>query len=198
MRKKLVLDLMLIIFEKIIACECLSSGYGNQQTDLDFIILNSEYIFSAIVVAKVDTFYPAYYKIQVTRIWKGNLDSTTFLTSGTGGPDCGIILEIGKEYLIYGVMDHGYLRTDRCTRTIELDKTGDIDYLDFIFKHKDYDTINFTENEIQYLKLHLIHNSSDSLLSVKTSLILFSKKLIDKKHLIGQAEYSLLIEFRSF
>jgi len=177
------------------SCECLYIGYGDK-TNLDFEIANSNFILTASIIEKLDSTYPAYFRIKVIKTWKGETNGITILTTGTGGGDCGMFFKIGTEYLIYGDSKNGNIYANRCSRTIELSKTGDIDYLNNHFFKTDYDSISFTPNELSYIKLNLIHSDLDSLLSSSTKLIFYNDRLITKKGLIGLNPNILSVEYR--
>jgi len=179
--------LLIISGQKIYACEC---SFNNLEKEIE----NSDYILTAKIIEQLDSIYPTFYKIKINEIWKG--EKIEILTTGTGGGDCGMDFKIGKEYLIYGNYKNGNINTNRCSRTIELDKTGDIDYLNYQFHQTNYDTINFTVRELRYLKQNLILKESDSLLNINTNLIFNNDKLISKKELIGINPKILSIEFR--
>lgn len=178
-------------------CECSYIGSGNK-TNLDFEIENSSLILAATIIEKLDSTYPAYYKIRINKTWKGDTNGITILTTGTGGGDCGMLFKIDKEYLIYGDSKNGNIYTNRCSRTIELSKTGDIDYLNHHFFKTEYDSVHLTPNELKYLKKNLIHSELDSLLSSSTNLIFYNDSLISKRSLIGVNPSMLAVEFRYF
>jgi hypothetical protein len=172
------------------ACQC--SYFGNIDSEIE----NSDYILTAKIIEKLDSIYPAYYKIEVEKIWKGDTKYTLILTTGTGGGDCGMTFQIDSVYLIYGKKKNDYLYTNRCSRTIELNKTGDIDYLNYHFFNAEYDSIRFTSQEINYIKSNLIPSDLDSLLNKNISLIFYNGRLITKKELVDVNPWALTVEYR--
>jgi hypothetical protein len=180
------------------ACQCSYIGYGDKLTNLDFEIENSDYILTAKIIEKLDSIYPAYYKIEIEKIWKGDTENISILTTGTGGGDCGMTFQIDSVYLIYGKIENDYLYTNRCSRTIKINKTGDIDYLNYHFFNTKYDTIKFTSHEIDYIKSNLIPSDLDSLLNKNISLVFYNGRLITKKGLIGVNPRALTVEYRFF
>lgn len=44
------------------------------------------------------------YEISVTRVWKGRLNATAYVFARAVGSSCGVTLEEGPEYLIYGAL----------------------------------------------------------------------------------------------
>ena len=171
-------------------------GFGNL-TNLDFEINNSDFIFSATILEKLDSGYQTYYRFEIKQIWKGVLENQSLLTSGIGGPDCGILLEKGQVYLIYAGSENGFIHTDRCSRTIEISMTGDLDYLNHVFYQTDYDTISLTKSEFIYVRQNLFNNP-DSMFSQETSMIFFKDKLVTKRQLIGINPNGLTVEYRYF
>lgn len=193
----LLLGFISFCTQKTYSCECSYVGFGNN-TNHDFEIENSNFILTASIVEKLDSTYPAYYKIKIIKTWKGDTNGIDILTTGTGGGDCGMLLKIGTEYLVYGDSKNGNIYTNRCSRTFELNKTGDIDYLNHHFFKTYYDTVSFTPNELRYIKLNLLNSDLDSLLNSSTKLIFYNDRLITKKELIGLNPNLLSVEFRHF
>jgi hypothetical protein len=98
----LLTGLLTLFVQELFSCDCSYIGYGDKLTNLDFEIENSDFILTATIVEKLDSVYPAFYKITITKVWKGQINNIDILTTGTGGGDCGMLFEIGKEYIIYG------------------------------------------------------------------------------------------------
>ena len=73
---------------------------------------NSDQIFVGRVLRK-DSAYEVYYLFQTISVYKGRETDTVTIRSGFGGPDCGIVMEIGQSYLIYARSKY----TGRCSRT---------------------------------------------------------------------------------
>ncbi len=64
---------------------------------------------------------------EVSRIWKGGPESQIIIHTGSGGGDCGINFENGKDYLVYAQPSTMYgdkelLVTIICDRTVALDQ----------------------------------------------------------------------------
>lgn len=167
----------------LLSCECMYVAYGENGTNLDHEIQNSDFIFTATIIEKLDSNDAAYYRLKIDKTWKGKTKGLMILMTGTGGCNCGLLFEIGENYLIYGDLKEGYVYTDRCSRTVKLYKTGDVDYLDYHFLQTDYDTLNFTINEINYLSKNFI--GIDELLTDKSTLIYYKGCFVSKKQLLG-------------
>jgi hypothetical protein len=65
---------------------------------------------------------------EVSHIWKGGTESQIIINTGSGGGDCGLNFEEGKEYLVYAhpstmYGDKELLITIICDRTNALDQT---------------------------------------------------------------------------
>lgn len=65
---------------------------------------------------------------DVSRIWKGGTESQIIIHTGSGGGDCGINFEKGKEYLVYAAPSSMYggkelLVTIICDRTVALNQS---------------------------------------------------------------------------
>ena len=62
-------------------------------------------------------------------MFKGNKADTLTIRTGFGGPDCGMIFEVGKAYLVYSFNK----QTSRCRRNALADNNGDINQLKYQF-----------------------------------------------------------------
>ncbi len=167
---------------------------------------NSTNIFSGKIISKENhinqlhdkpIYPPIKYRVVVTDNWKGELKDTIDIFSGIGGPDCGFEFNISDYYLIWASADeYSLLYTSSCNRTCLLDNSPDIDLLNNVFKHIDYDSIYLTKNEIKFLS-KLTVNSSTLDLS-KTVLFSSGNKLLSKIEFIYTILFQRPIEFIIF
>ena len=98
--------LMVLIIQDVYACKCMSPSTFQEEYK------NSDQIFVGRVLRK-DSAYEVYYLFQTISVYKGRETDTVTIRSGFGGPDCGIVMEIGQSYLIYARSKY----TGRCSRT---------------------------------------------------------------------------------
>ncbi|MFB5678256.1 hypothetical protein ACE3NQ_16650 [Paenibacillus terreus] len=84
---------------------------------------------TALIVSSGD---PVKVTFQVNRVWKGNIGSTTVVTTAMSSESCGYEFTEGQQYLVYARNDQfsGVLRTTLCDRTVLLSEAaGDLQEL---------------------------------------------------------------------
>ncbi|RAV12987.1 hypothetical protein [Paenibacillus contaminans] len=60
---------------------------------------------------------PVEVKIEVDKVWKGELGKTQLVYTARDGASCGFGFEKGKQYLVYAYSDNDRLVTNMCDRT---------------------------------------------------------------------------------
>lgn len=177
----IILFILTIIPVKGLSCMCAFQSFKSACE-------SSPYIFEGRIIDQINDrqcnpYYPLkLYKVVVLDIWKGTLNDTIDLYTGIGGGDCGIILEIGKTYLIWTSRQYGEIvSTNFCTRTNLIDMTPDIDLLNYKFKNKGYDLMYLTKKELRIITNRI---SNDSIDLTKVSLFLEDNKLLSKEELV--------------
>lgn len=97
--------------------------------DIENEILSADLIFQGIPIDKKQSDSKMIYKFSVEKVWKGNESDTISIKTGLGGPDCGMVFEMGKSYIVYA---NNY-ETTYCRRNELIDSTYDDVKLDFKF-----------------------------------------------------------------
>ena len=134
MRKKILLTMLLSVLFSLIsmsivpttsyACSCVEPPSVEDELE------RSQAVFSGKVLeVKEQKDFRGYMKkrvlIEVAETWKGVSESQVFITTGSGGGDCGYEFQVGQEYLVYATESTMYgsqaeLVTIICDRTTEL------------------------------------------------------------------------------
>ena len=142
--KYTVLIIITLSSINLLACKC-------HPRNLEENIQENGLIFSGKVI-KIDS---QYYTIDITDIWKGNLNDTiTIIHRHT---TCSIPLELSKEYLLF--LEDISSEISICSRSIELKFSQDIDHLNELLKGIiSSSENNYTENQINFLNSILIHS----------------------------------------
>ena len=155
MKKTIIILLAILMFSKTYACTCLENFTLREEIE------NSEFIATGKVISferytigyklaythntdgslripiEFDRQSLSKYKVLITRIYKGDLNSDTLIIlTGEGGGDCGFHFEIDKNYTIFGNRNSYYdlanskdyqveganiVWTNDCTMTAEID-----------------------------------------------------------------------------
>ena len=89
--------------ERALACSC--GDFGSPVEELH----RATAVFAGRVVSiefeePENAFSPFVAELEVSYVWSGRLHSTRFIRT-TQGPTCGMYLETGEEYLVYGYGD---------------------------------------------------------------------------------------------
>jgi hypothetical protein len=121
-------------------------------------VAQANQIFIGKVLKKEIREYKTYYLFSISKIFKGYRNDTLTIETGLGGPDCGMIFEVGKTYLVYS----SYKQTSRCRRNALANNNADIDKLKFLFDSNFSNDIGkttspfLTENEATYFNSDLL------------------------------------------
>jgi hypothetical protein len=128
----IILTILLTGFTKGYSCKCYQMGLKNE-------IDSSDLIFQGIPFYKNLVGSNMHYQFLVEKIWKGTESDTINIITGIGGPDCGMIFEIGKSYVVYS--KNGY--TSYCRRNSLIDETYDDLKLNYRF-YPEFVFVSFT------------------------------------------------------
>ncbi len=121
-RALIILIFLLVAFTKGYSCKC-------NQMDIENEIASADLIFQGIPIEKKQLDAKMIYKFSVEKVWKGNKSDSFSIKTGLGGPDCGMVFELGKSYVVYS----NHLETTYCRRNELIDSTFDGIKLDFKF-----------------------------------------------------------------
>jgi hypothetical protein len=91
-------------------------------------VFQADQIFIGTVQKKT-TAGRAYYLFSISQMFKGDKADTLTIITGFGGPDCGMMFEVGKTYLVYA---HNS-QTTRCRRNALANNNADISKLKYLF-----------------------------------------------------------------
>jgi|GEM_PF-6755301 len=132
-------------------CECIADKGGTFEERVRARVERSDAIFTGKVVrieqATVNGSLVKRVTVEVDRIWKGVVQSTLPIVTGSGGADCGFPFELDASYLVYAYSykadvksfhqrsntpDLERLATDRCQRTkkVSEQEPGELNALD--------------------------------------------------------------------
>jgi len=75
-----------------------------------------------------DDFYadPIRVKFEVSEVWRGDVGSTTVVTTGFGDGDCGFPFAVGDEYVVPAYEDSDGLSTGLCSGVEWLSASGSL------------------------------------------------------------------------
>ncbi len=90
----IILIIFLSGFANGYSCECDQMNFRNE-------IDSADLIFKGIPVGKRRVDSKMVYTFLVEKVWKGQKSDTIEIKTGFGGPDCGMIFELGKKYIVY-------------------------------------------------------------------------------------------------
>jgi len=121
-RALIILVILLTGLTKSYSCKC-------YQMNLEMEIDSADLIFRGIPIFKKQIDSKMIYKFSVEKVWKGEKSDTIEIKTGLGGQDCGMIFEMGKNYIVYS--KNG--QTTHCRRNAMADKTFDGLKLDYLF-----------------------------------------------------------------
>lgn len=123
----------------------------------------ADQIFIGKVLSKNITGINAYYLFSVSKTFKGNKADTLSITTGLGGPDCGMMFQVGETYLVYS---HDK-QTTRCRRNALADGNADFVKLKYLFNTyfsndigKSDDPV-LTDNEAEYFNAEFSKQRKD-------------------------------------
>jgi hypothetical protein len=118
----IILTILLTGFTEGYSCKCYQMNLKNE-------IDSADLIFLGIPIEKKQIESKMIYKFSVVKIWKGERTDTIEIQTGLGGQDCGMIFELGKNYIVYS--RNG--QTTDCQRNSLANMTFDELKLDYIF-----------------------------------------------------------------
>jgi hypothetical protein len=121
-RTLLFLIIIFIAFTKGYSCRC-------NQLNIEDEIGAADLIFQGIPIDKKQIDSKMIYKFSIEKVWKGNESDTISIKTGLGGPDCGMVFELGESYIVYA----NHFETSYCRRNEMIDSTIDGLKLDLKF-----------------------------------------------------------------
>ena len=134
-------------------------------------------------VRKKTTADKVYYLFSISQIFKGDKADTLTIKTGFGGPDCGMIFEVGKTYLIYS---HNK-QTTWCRRNALSSNNADINKLKYLFDTTFSGDIGkspnsvLNDNEAEYLIAELTKQREDFNFQGKKVAFFLGGSFIDKQ-----------------
>jgi hypothetical protein len=158
------------------ACECRNLTLSEE-------VAKADQIFIGAVLKKETSEYRAYYLFSISKIFKGHKSDTLTIETGLGGPDCGMIFEVGKTYLVYSAYKH----TSRCRKNALARNNADIDKLKYLldsnFSNDIGKTTNpvLTENEATYFNSDLSPQRNGFDFHAKKVAFVLNGSFIDKE-----------------
>jgi len=103
------------------ACRCHRAIFTQEVAQSDLIFIGT--------VLKKDSSDKAYYLFAVSKVFKGSYSDTVTISTGFGGPDCGMKFETGTTYLVYA----NHKRTSWCSRNHLANSNTDEGKLKYLF-----------------------------------------------------------------
>ncbi|MFM9282317.1 hypothetical protein [Paenibacillus jiagnxiensis] len=117
----------------VYACSCAGPPSPSETKEWSAAVFSGKAVSlkqrNALIVSSGD---PVKVTFQVDRVWKGNIGSTTVVTTAMSSESCGFEFTEGQEYLVYARNDQefGVLHTTFCDRTALLSEAaGDVQEL---------------------------------------------------------------------
>jgi len=145
-------------------------------------IAHADQIFVGTVLKKTSA-DRAYYLFSVSQMFKGDKADTLTMRTGFGGPDCGMIFEVGKTYLVYSFNK----QTTWCRRNALADINADIKILKYLFDTSFSSNIGkttnpvLTDNEAEYFNAELSNQRKDFDFHERKVAFVLSGSFIDKQ-----------------
>ncbi|MFA5330267.1 MAG: hypothetical protein WC384_20910 [Prolixibacteraceae bacterium] len=136
-RTLIIFTILLTGFTKGYSCKCNQMGI---ESEID----SADLIFQGIPIDKKQIDSKMIYKFSVEKVWKGNESDTISIKTGLGGPDCGMVFELGKSYVVYA----NHFETTYCRRNELIDSTFDDLKLDFKFASDFSNTFIYNEKRL--------------------------------------------------
>ena len=93
-------------------------------------VAQSDQIFVGKVLKKTSA-EKTYYLFSISQMFKGDKVDTLTISTGFGGPDCGMNFEVGKMYVVYS----SNRQTSRCRRNSLVDSSTDLGKLKYLFQN---------------------------------------------------------------
>ncbi|MGB0870589.1 MAG: hypothetical protein ACPGSD_13410 [Flavobacteriales bacterium] len=135
-----------LIFNSGFCCSCVPKPNVETSYKLSDIVIAAKVI--EIIAPKIDTSitknreimyrraaHGYTIKLELISIYKGKKMSK-YLTILPEESNCEYYFQLGQEYLIYGWIDNGGLRTNVCYRTAQLEENNDLVFLEQKFKKR--------------------------------------------------------------
>jgi hypothetical protein len=173
-RTLIILTILLAGFTKGYSCKCHQMNLKNE-------IDSADLIFQGIPLDKKQIDSKMIYKFSVGKVWKGEKSDTIEIKTGLGVPDCGMIFELGKAYVVYAK----HFETTYCRRNKMIDLTLDDLKLDFKFLPEF--SIAFVDNqkklnlkESEYLNRQFGKTFKDYDFTNKSIIFTYSTMIISK------------------
>ena len=157
------------------ACRCNILTFSEE-------IVQADQIFIGTVLKKT-TADKAYYLFTVSKAFKGENDDSVTIKTGFGGPDCGMVFEVGKTYLVYS---HNK-QTTWCRRNALANNNADLSKLKYLFDTTFSDDVGkatnpvLTNNEAEYFNAELLKQRRDFDFQGKKVAFVLSGSFIDKQ-----------------
>lgn len=145
----IVILLVCLPITNSLACECSSRSFSVESTGSTEIFIGTP--LSKSVADKT------YYLFTVSQVFKGKITGTITIKTGFGGPDCGILFEIGKPYIVFAYRGN----TNRCGRSASLETSPDLGKLKYDFQPSFSNSVGknaspiLTDNEAEYFNSDL-------------------------------------------
>lgn len=157
------------------ACKCYTLTFSEE-------IAQADHIFIGTVLKKTAA-DKAYYLFSVSQMLKGDKSDTLTVKTGFGGPDCGVVFEVGKTYLVY---THEK-QTTRCRRNALANNNADITKLKYLFDTGFSSNVGkttspvLTNNEAEYFNAELLKQRKDVDFHEKKVAFVLNGSFIDKQ-----------------
>jgi hypothetical protein len=157
------------------ACKCYHGTFSEEVAQADQIFIGT--------VLKKTSADKTYYLFSVSQIFKGSKTDTLTIKTGFGGPDCGMVLEIGKSYIVYS----NNKQTTWCRRNSFADRNTDLGKLKYLFQSGFSEEIGkttspiLTNNEAEYFNAELLNQRKDFDFHQKKVGFFLNNSLIDKE-----------------
>ena len=156
MKHLILLILTVITTVASYACECRTMEFSEE-------VKYADQIFIGKVINKNIIGVNAYYLFSVSKTFKGNMVDTLSITTGVGGPDCGMLFQVGETYLVYS---HDK-QTTRCRRNALADGNADFVKFKYLFNTNFSNDIGktdspvLTDNEAEYFNAEFSKQRKD-------------------------------------
>ncbi len=160
---------LFVICTSSLACNCLIL------TEFGQIIDDNDQIFIGTVVKKSTSESPVKFEFKVEREWKGDLKSTTTISTSTG--DCAVDFLVGETYIVYAKK----FSTTICRRSALLNSSFDDKVLDYYFKGIEIGK-KLLETDMEIISRKLMSEDLKSNYIVMTNYRVLSPKEIYKLH----------------
>ncbi|OSZ76898.1 hypothetical protein CAP36_10710 [Chitinophagaceae bacterium IBVUCB2] len=175
MKQTLLILLAITLTVTSYACRCNSLTFSEE-------IVQADQIFVGTVLKKTAA-DKAYYLFKVSKTFKGDSDANLTIKTGFGGPDCGMVFEVGKTYLVYS---HNK-QTTWCRRNALANNNADLSKLKYLFDTTFSGNIGkainpvLTNNEAEYFNAELLKQRKDFDFQGKKIAFVLSGSFIDKQ-----------------